>query len=117
MVEQLNFMKKELQEQKSGRCHSWMSKCVPKCWRVFAALLVAYVTAYCVLTLNGAYAPSAFDLRHVIAYQWAPLGFYTAKRDVPIGRWNTAMLWSFLPLWYVDIHLFHKTSLDGKSPA
>jgi hypothetical protein len=118
MVGQLNFMEKPLQEQKSTRCFSWLLKGVYKPWRLFVTLFAAYLLTYCVLTMNGAYGPSAFGLQGILAYQWAPMGFYTENaKPNHIGRWNAFMLRSFYPLWYTDIHCFHKVSFDGKNPA
>jgi hypothetical protein len=65
-------------------------------------LLVVYFGSYTVLTLRGAYIPSATDLRGVMSWIWAPPGF--AYKD---GRFPTPFGLIFIPLWYLDIHYWH----------
>lgn len=76
-----------------------------RCWRyttaVFVALLVIYVGVYVVLSANGRYEPALLGLDHVKLYSWAPAGF------VDDYRWNSGMMRAFLPLWYLDIRLWH----------
>jgi len=81
---------------------------------------IVYILLYCVLSMNGSYAPTAVGLEGVITYDWAPLGFYKfhprtgnyTRRDV---GWNSFMIWSFCPLWYIDIRLVHPFSTDGRA--
>jgi hypothetical protein len=90
-----------------------------KRWRrartCFAALLAAYVVVYLVLTANGRYCPGAVGLQGPISYQWAPLGFRTdgpeqsGRGSEQYGRWNVFMFKLFLPLYYIDTRVFHKT--------
>ena len=111
-------MKNMLPENESCSCYKWILKWPNKIWQVVASLLIAYIVVYFLLTINGAYAPSDFGLQGVVAYQWAPLGFYKEENKAEhIGRWHSYILGSFYPVWFIDIHFLHKVSFDGKSPA
>ena len=81
----------------------------------FAVMLAAYVAVYLVLTANGRYCPGAVGLRGPITYEWAPLGFWaprtvqSVRGSAQYGRWNVFMFKLFLPLYYIDTRVFHKT--------
>ena len=76
-----------------------------RCWRyttaVFVTLLAIYAGVYLAMSANGRYEPAVIGLDHVKWYSWAPAGF------VHDYRWNPAMESVFLPLWSLDIWLWH----------
>jgi hypothetical protein len=85
--------------------------------------------AYVLLSLNGGYQPSCVGASGVKWYEWAPFGFYDPDHawegssyavhhpTEKTGGWNRTMMWTFLPLYYVDDQFIHKMSYDGKTPA
>lgn len=87
--------------------------------RCCAAILIAYLTAYAILSVRGRYEPSVVGLNGVKSYSWAPYGFYdpdhpwkgsfSARRhpEEKTGGWNTCLEAAFAPLVYFDVHCFH----------
>jgi len=51
--------------------------------KVVGSLLLIYILVYSVLSVFGSYQPEAVDVRGVMAYWWAPVGFYDAKHAWP----------------------------------
>jgi hypothetical protein len=94
----------------------------PKAGKVVGGVLLTYVLVYSVLSAFGGYQPVAFDLRGggVMAYGWAPVGFYDAKyawagssyaQEHPSeksGGWRPFMFWAFFPLFYLDNQFIHQ---------
>jgi hypothetical protein len=90
-----------------------------KQWRkmrvCLVALLAAYLAVYLVLTANGSYCVAAVGLHGPISCVWTPLGFRTHEARQPgrsseqYGRRNYFMIKLFLPLYYIDTRVFHKT--------
>jgi hypothetical protein len=64
-------------------------------------LALIYVGTYGILSLGGRYEPAAWGLAGVKWYAWAPRGFV---RDY---HWNRALMWTFLPLYYLDTRFWH----------
>ena len=93
--------------------------------RLCAFLLMAYILAYAILSLNGRYEPEFVGLAGVKSYAWAPYGFYDADhawkgslyaRQHPeerTGGWRNSIIMVFGPLWIVDIHFIHCTGFSG----
>jgi hypothetical protein len=73
--------------------------------------MVVYCGSYTGLTLSGAYIPSAYDLRGVMGWIWAPPGF--AYKD---GRFPTTLGFVFIPLWWLDIHYWHNDESGQSGP-
>lgn len=89
-----------------------------RCWRyttaLFLTLLVMYAGVYAVLSADGRYEPALLGLNHlglnhVKGYAWAPARF------VHNHHWNTGMMKAFLPLWFLDVRLWHPHVRPGYS--
>jgi hypothetical protein len=71
-----------------------------------ASFLVLYVGSYALLSYQGQYVPGAWGLGWVKWYIWAPRGFASG----PMGtEHNRSMQVVFLPLWWIDMQLVHKS--------
>ena len=70
---------------------------------VVLTLLVLYVGTYVALSLGGRYEPAGIGLNGVKFYAWAPRGFVTDY------VWNHPLMCLYLPLYGLDIHLWHST--------
>ena len=73
---------------------------------VFCSLLAFYLIFYFVIDLNGSYKRSTGGSMGEIGYTWAPFGFYDEKHS-----WNSTMVLTFYPLWYLDICYIHKSKI------
>jgi len=68
-------------------------------------VIVAYMLIYMFLSLGGRYEPSTVEYNGSVGYTWAPFGFYEKSHG---GRWNIPLIYTFYPLWYLDIEWVHK---------
>lgn len=69
--------------------------------RVVAGMLVIYTATYLWLSLRGRYEPEVFGSNGVKSYLWAPEGFVTDSVR------NKQLSYLFLPLFIMDIRLWH----------
>lgn len=76
-------------------------KTITKIGFVLAVLLLCYIGSYVALSLSGRYEPSAIGLNGVKGYGWAPTGF------VRNYKWNMWLQLFYLPLWAVDMRVWH----------
>src|SRR5271156_6599953 len=88
-------------------------------------LLATYFFVYAILSALGRYEVSVVDLGgRVNGYSWAPLGFYetihpinNSKVGAPgsnkmTGGWNSSLVYTFYPLWGIDVLYVHKNKTD-----
>ncbi len=61
---------------------------------------LVYIGSYVSLSAYGQYEPASIGLGHVMAYGWAPKGFYNTK-------WNHKLICIYYPLYVLDITLWH----------
>ena len=79
-------------------------------------MLGLYFGAYVMLSVQGTYVPLAWGVSWVKVYAWAPRGFASG----PAGtEWHPVLVYSFLPLWGLDRHLWHTEDRmdEGKYPV
>jgi hypothetical protein len=76
-------------------------------------VLGLYVLGYLALSVGGCYEPASWGLNGVKSYSWAPQGFV---HDL---EWNAGPMRTFLPLYYLDTHLWHRDGdyRSGKYPV
>jgi len=90
---------------------AWIA--LQRCWRYTTAVLVTlfgiYAGVYVVLSANGRYEPGVLGIDHVKWYSWAPVGF------VHDYRWNYPMMRTFLPLYSLDVQVWHPDVRPGYS--
>jgi hypothetical protein len=115
-------MNRHLQENTDAGWRRNLTSAVRNVLFLICLLIILYVIVYIGFSMRGKYVPVAFDLRGIILYEWAPRSFYQegphlAGSNNEYGKWNFSTRKIFYPLWYVDIHYFHKDSYDGKSPG
>ena len=91
----------------------------PRTSKVVGGVLLIYVLIYSVLSAFGSYQPKDVDVRGVMSYWWAPVGFNDAKHawagssyairhlSEKTGGWRPIMFWTFLPLFYLDNQFIH----------
>lgn len=71
-------------------------------------MLFFYVVFYMLLSLNGSYQADAIDLRGVMSYSWAPVGFYYLPAEgSEMWKQDHLLFYLFLPLLSIDRSLIH----------
>lgn len=75
-------------------------------------LFAIYVGSYLSLSAGGCFEPASIGLNGVKSYGWAPYGFVTEY------RWRSAPMVAYLPLYYLDRHIWHtdEKAYSGRYP-
>jgi hypothetical protein len=75
------------------------------------AFLAIYVGTYLVLSLIGTYRPGTVGLRGVKDWVWLPKYFTDNS-----GRWRWHFIYTFLPLFWLDIRYWHNDWTGESGP-
>jgi hypothetical protein len=88
--------------------------------KIFCGFLISYVLIYAILSTAGRYEKE--PVGHVGSdfgiLWWAPLGFYNSNRvsqctNVWSAGWNKPMVYTFYPLFKLDLAYIHKNALGS----
>lgn len=76
-----------------------------------AALVAVYVGIYVVLSLAGTYRPGTRGTNGIKDWVWLPKYFTDDS-----GTWRRGYVYTFLPLFWLDIHYWHNDWTGESGP-
>ena len=75
------------------------------------AFAFAYIGLYLALTSAGTYQPATWGLNGIKSFAWSPKYFTDAT-----GRLRRAWAYTFLPLYWLDLHYWHNDWTGQSGP-